>query len=139
MVAQPDLPSRAPSAALILAARRASWTAFTSGARRALRDRVARHTKAHRTGVKAERPNLRMVAKRSFKSLQTMDEVVEEIFGSLRWNRVRPPASTADPKVLSCQGLLSSFRLASFSMPNASAVLRRANCPRSSVTAERSD
>jgi hypothetical protein len=34
MVAQPDLPPRAPSTALILAARRASRTAFTSGARR---------------------------------------------------------------------------------------------------------
>ena len=43
-----------------------------------------RHAKADKTGVKAERPNLRMVAKSSFKSLRTMDEVVEEMFGSLR-------------------------------------------------------
>jgi hypothetical protein len=43
--------------------------------------RVARHTKADKAGVKAERPNLRVVAKSSFKSMQTMDEVVEEMFG----------------------------------------------------------
>jgi hypothetical protein len=51
---------------------------------RSLGDRVARHTKADKTGVKAERSNLRMVAKSSFKTLRIMDEVVEDIFGSLR-------------------------------------------------------
>jgi hypothetical protein len=46
-----------------------------------LGERVARHTKADKAGVKAERPNLRVVGKSSFKPLETMEDVVEELFG----------------------------------------------------------
>jgi hypothetical protein len=49
-----------------------------------LGDRIARHTKADKSGVKAERPNLRVVGRSSFKTLQTMEEVIEELFGPLR-------------------------------------------------------
>ena len=43
--------------------------------------RVARHTKGDATGFKAERPNLRLIPKGSFEKLDTMDEVVEWLFG----------------------------------------------------------
>ena len=46
-----------------------------------LGDRVARHTKADRAGIKAQRPNLRVVGKSSFTPLRDMDAVVEELFG----------------------------------------------------------
>lgn len=41
-----------------------------------LGDRVARHTKADKSGVKAERPNLRVVGRGSFKPLETIESVV---------------------------------------------------------------
>jgi hypothetical protein len=44
-------------------------------------ERVARPTKADKAGVKAERPNLRVVGRGSFKALETMEEVVAELFG----------------------------------------------------------
>jgi hypothetical protein len=40
--------------------------------------------KADKAGIKAERPNLRVVGKRSFKPLTTMEEVVEELFGPIQ-------------------------------------------------------
>jgi hypothetical protein len=49
-----------------------------------LGERVARHTKADKAGVKAERPNLRVVGRSKFTELQTMDEVVEQLFGPLQ-------------------------------------------------------
>jgi hypothetical protein len=49
-----------------------------------LGDRVARHTKADSTGTKAERPNLRVVGKSDFRRLETIEEVVEELFGPLQ-------------------------------------------------------
>jgi hypothetical protein len=50
----------------------------------ALGDRVARHTKADKAGVKAERPNLRVVGRGSFKTLESMEEVVDKLFGRLQ-------------------------------------------------------
>jgi hypothetical protein len=38
--------------------------------------------------VKAERPNLRVVGRGSFKPLGTMEEVVEELFGPLRQSKL---------------------------------------------------
>jgi hypothetical protein len=46
-----------------------------------LGDRVARHTKADKTGMKGERPNLRVVGKNKFAELRAMNEVVEQLFG----------------------------------------------------------
>lgn len=46
-----------------------------------LGDRVARHTKGDRTGRKAERPNIRVLAKSRFEVLPTMDAVARELFG----------------------------------------------------------
>jgi len=44
-------------------------------------DKVARHTKADAFGRKAERPNLRVVARRRFIPLATMEDVVTALFG----------------------------------------------------------
>jgi hypothetical protein len=44
-------------------------------------DKVARHSKADASGRKAERPNLRVVPRRRFVSLATMDDVVTALFG----------------------------------------------------------
>ena len=46
-----------------------------------LGDRIARHTKADSTGTKGERPNLRVVTRRQFDQLATMDDVVTKLFG----------------------------------------------------------
>lgn len=46
-----------------------------------LGDRIARHSKGNREGFKAERPNLRLVRKREFKVLQSIDEVATALFG----------------------------------------------------------
>jgi hypothetical protein len=43
--------------------------------------RFARHSKADTSGHKAERPNLRIVRRRCFTELKTMDEVVGALFG----------------------------------------------------------
>jgi hypothetical protein len=49
-----------------------------------LGDRVARHAEADSTGMKAPRPNPRVVSKKSFEELDKMEEVVEALFGPLR-------------------------------------------------------
>lgn len=46
-----------------------------------LGNRIARHTKADRTGTKAARPNLRLIARSQFQELTTMDDVVAALFG----------------------------------------------------------
>ena len=46
-----------------------------------LGDKVARHTKANSQGVKAERPNIRRLARASFEKLPTMDAVAHSLFG----------------------------------------------------------
>lgn len=48
-----------------------------------LGDKVARHSKADSSGHKAERPNLRIVPRRCFTELKTMDEVIDVLFGAL--------------------------------------------------------
>ena len=47
-----------------------------------LGDRIGKHTKGDRTGRKAERPNIRILAKGQFEALATMDAVVAELFGA---------------------------------------------------------
>lgn len=49
-----------------------------------LGDRAARHTKANSKGAKAERLGIRMLAKSRFETLQTMDELIERLFGGIR-------------------------------------------------------
>ncbi len=46
-----------------------------------LGDRIARHTKADRTGVKALRPNIRILPVARFQKLGSIDEVVDALFG----------------------------------------------------------
>jgi len=46
-----------------------------------LGDRVGRHTKADSTGLKAARPNIRMVRKGQFSALATIDDVAQALFG----------------------------------------------------------
>ena len=45
--------------------------------------KVGRHTKGNRNGVKAERPNTRVVPKSRFRWLATIDEVAAALFGGL--------------------------------------------------------
>jgi hypothetical protein len=47
-----------------------------------LGDRVGKHTKGDRTGLKAERPNIRILAKGRFSVLATMDDVTQALFGA---------------------------------------------------------
>jgi hypothetical protein len=47
-----------------------------------LGDKVARHSKADSSGYKAERPNLRIIPRRCFTELKTMDEVVSALFNT---------------------------------------------------------
>jgi hypothetical protein len=47
-----------------------------------LGDRVARHSKADRTGRKAERPNLRILKRPQFTILPAIDDVVTVLFGT---------------------------------------------------------
>lgn len=47
-----------------------------------LGDRVGKHTKGDRTGLKAERPNIRILAKGQFSVLATMDDVTQALFGA---------------------------------------------------------
>lgn len=42
----------------------------------------AKHTKANAQGVKAERPNHRLVRRSQFEKLDTLDRVLERLFGS---------------------------------------------------------
>jgi hypothetical protein len=46
-----------------------------------LGDQLARHTRADRTGTKGFRPNLRVINKRSFQELSTIDQVARALFG----------------------------------------------------------
>ena len=46
-----------------------------------LGDRVGRHTKGDSTGLKAARPNIRLLRRSRFEILPTMDAVVCELFG----------------------------------------------------------
>jgi hypothetical protein len=43
--------------------------------------KVAKHTKAYKDGVKAERENLRVLPKSSFKRLSSVDQVYGQLFG----------------------------------------------------------
>jgi hypothetical protein len=45
---------------------------------------VARHTKADTSGYKAERPNIRVITKRLFEHLETIDLLAERLFGVLK-------------------------------------------------------
>jgi hypothetical protein len=45
--------------------------------------RITRHTKGNAQGVKSERPNHRIVPRGKFAILQTLDEVLERLFGEL--------------------------------------------------------
>lgn len=49
-----------------------------------LGDRMARHTKANSNGVKAERPGIRTLSKSRFETVQTMDDLIERLFGDAR-------------------------------------------------------
>jgi hypothetical protein len=46
-----------------------------------LGDRLARHTRADRSGTKGFRPNLRVIKKSSFQELSTIDKVARALFG----------------------------------------------------------
>lgn len=50
----------------------------------ALGDKAARHTKADSQGVKAERADLRRLGRGRFETLQTMDGLIERMFGDER-------------------------------------------------------
>src|SRR5829696_2879717 len=43
--------------------------------------KIAKHTKGNALGVKTERPNLRVVPKRYFQKITTIDELVAKLFG----------------------------------------------------------
>ena len=47
--------------------------------------RVAKHTKANAKGKKAERPVQRIIPRNRFASLGSLDEVLERLFGPVRW------------------------------------------------------
>ena len=46
-----------------------------------LGDKIAKHTKGDQTGKKAERPNIRVLAKSRFKRRESMKELVGALFG----------------------------------------------------------
>lgn len=48
-----------------------------------LGDKIARHTKGNRDGVKLERPGIRVVNKGQFRELKSMEDVVTELFGDV--------------------------------------------------------
>jgi hypothetical protein len=43
--------------------------------------RIGKHTKGNKDGVKAERPSIRVVPKRSFETIETTTELVSKLFG----------------------------------------------------------
>ena len=45
--------------------------------------RVAKHAKANAEGIKTERPDHRIVPRRQFEPLCSLDEVLERLFGPL--------------------------------------------------------
>jgi hypothetical protein len=58
------------------------WFGGDPGARLpCLGDRIGRHTIGDSTGVKAERPNIRLVRRSRFEALPTMDAVAGALFG----------------------------------------------------------
>jgi hypothetical protein len=46
-----------------------------------LGDKIAKHSRGNRTGHKAERPNIRVLRRSRFKTLNDMPEVIEALFG----------------------------------------------------------
>jgi hypothetical protein len=44
---------------------------------------IAKHTKANTAGEKSERPNIRIIEKRKFQRLETMEQVAKHLFGSV--------------------------------------------------------
>jgi hypothetical protein len=45
--------------------------------------RVAKHTEANAEGTKVERPNHRVIPRKSFERLDTLDAVLKRLFGPL--------------------------------------------------------
>jgi hypothetical protein len=45
-----------------------------------LGDKAGKHSRGNKTGYKAERPNIRIVGRRAFTALATMDELAEVLF-----------------------------------------------------------
>jgi hypothetical protein len=45
---------------------------------------VAKHTKGNAEGVKADRPNIRVIGKGRFKELSTLDDLITALFGADR-------------------------------------------------------
>ena len=61
------------------------WFGGAPGARLPeLGSKVAKHTKGTAQGVKLERPNMRVLSKRAFVELNTVDQLVMRLFGPLR-------------------------------------------------------
>jgi len=52
--------------------------------------KAGRHTKGDRNGVKAERPNTRIVPKSRFRRLATIEEVAAALFGGLELSLFSP-------------------------------------------------
>jgi hypothetical protein len=69
-------------------------------ARTELGGKVGRHTKGDRNGVKAERPNTRIVPKRRFRRLATIEEVAAALFGGLGAVTVSPGREAAHHAIL---------------------------------------
>jgi hypothetical protein len=62
--------------------------------------KVGRHTKGDRNGVKAERPNTRIVPKSRFRRLATIEEVAAALFGGLGDITVTPGREAAHRAIL---------------------------------------
>jgi hypothetical protein len=45
--------------------------------------KIARHTKGNNKGIKRERPNIRIVSKGKFKLINSMSDLIEQLFGDL--------------------------------------------------------
>jgi hypothetical protein len=45
-------------------------------------EKIGRHTKANKHGVKAERPNIRILPKKRFEEFKTIESVVDMLFGA---------------------------------------------------------
>jgi hypothetical protein len=52
------------------------------GSSLSLGSKLGKHTKANSLGVKTERPNMRIVSKSGFAQLNSMDDLVEKLFGN---------------------------------------------------------
>src|SRR5215208_6714785 len=62
--------------------------------------KVGRHTKGDRNGVKAERPNTRVVSRSWFRRLATIEEVAAALFGGLGAATVTPGREAAHRAIL---------------------------------------